>query len=154
MATNLHRALEAIRWRLEAIAVFGGKGFFYRDPERDKAPTCSRGFSVRWLSSEYDREPGTLDSRLSEHSIAIEVLYRVGLAGKDEQDAQEMLLQDRHDIIQALQPTSTWNGYNVDNSSTDIGIELRHRESDEIERGDEIWTYRALWRHIIREAIS
>lgn len=115
-----------------------------------------RSFSVYWLGSEEDNVvdgEGITDNenqRIAEHRYRVDIYYTTKL---DYRDLQHAMLQDRHDITRLLRSGDNIKGYNADNSSTELGLFNRIRESDELIMDDpDVWVYRATWRCTIEES--
>jgi hypothetical protein len=60
-------------------------------------------------------------------------------------------LADRDDICEALRDPAGWTGYDAGNTSTDIGLCDRKRESDEMERDEALYTLRMTWQCHVKE---
>jgi hypothetical protein len=125
--------------------------FTHVDPLRvDPMPV--RGFAVAWMRSEEDL--GLTDGatwRNAFHEFSLDIWYPVGPAGLKWLNAHEMIMQDRHDLLKQLEETNL-KGYDASNTTTDIGLETRHRVGDELDRGTaDVWVYRSIWRCLVRE---
>ena len=111
---------------------------------------AARLFTVAWLGSVEDDEATADDFRTAIHRYEIDVLYpeAVGLHG----DFQDLVTLDRHDLIKQLRRTVTWDGYNASNTTTNIGLEDRVREGDElIEVAPQVFALRMVWLHRVKE---
>lgn len=154
MATQLHRILENFEWRLETLTPTTGKTKFkVVDPINDDIGDHSgsfRRFYVEWESSQEDLTMTDGYSRRAEHSIRLTVFYPASKA-RSHKDLRSIILQDRHDIIKRLRDTQYYNGFNADNSSTDLGLEYRQRLDDELTTGEHLWVFEMTFECTIEE---
>ncbi len=160
MATSLHRLVQNVAWNLETLSptesslysdAFERIDRFQVTPETAR----SRTFSVLWQDSDPPDPEGVQDiaERWAEHGLQLEVYYRVGQSGLGWEDAQLVILQDRHDIIKSLRDTANFDGYDPDNTSTDIGLVSRNVAEDVLDIENEgLWILRQRWRCCVREA--
>ena len=128
MASNADRVLSNFRWRVESISPTHQrprKPFRWLDlatVDADRHPVA-RVFQVRWL-----REDDTGDSvtdlveRRALHRYVLEVAYATDY---DLVTLQEIILQDRHDIIKALRDPRLFVGTSSSDASADIGLQAR-----------------------------
>lgn len=143
------------QWRIEALtpteSTVIDEPFRWFDPSRvDPESVANRSFLLRWAGSDEDDVPTSLNDRWAEHSIVLEVHYRVG-SGLREDDAHKAILSDRHDLAKMLRNPDYFDGTADATPTADTGIKNRVRISDEIERSETLWVYRATWRTKVRE---
>jgi len=154
VATNLHRVLENFRWRIGQIAptcTTARKGFTSPDATKSRTTQSSgqlRDFVVRWDSSGGDEGPSDTNGRIADHQVMVEAIYPVVL---NEDQLQEMIVLDRHDIAFQLQQSANVLGYSDDAPTTDVGIMLRQRVRDNLERQAQIWRLKMTFRVKVRE---
>jgi len=160
-AANLRFVMKNFVWKLEGLtpasaiekrALFRHIDAHRKDPETQ----ANRRFTVAWIGSEEDHQVGDVwvsdgsNERPASHTIQLEVYYQA--MKQNWLDLHDLIASDRHDITLTLRDDASLTGYNADNTSTDIGLWDRSRESDELDRGDDIiWTLRQEWRCIINE---
>lgn len=162
MASSANLVLDNFYWRIEAItptsSVVGRRAFRRIDTlDIDPAQSSglSRGFRVAWVASDEEHQvsgEGITDglyNRAATHTFEVEVYYSTKLKWTD---LHTVVLSDRHDLTKQLRDPDTWVGYNASNTTTDIGIYDRIRESDELDTDDPgYWVLRQSWRVIINE---
>jgi hypothetical protein len=151
---SLAQVFENFIWRLEGIAPSSqadrGK-LQYVDPEDDPSALRPRSFSLTWEGSDTDGSPTDLYDRWAVHTFTVEVYYPAGDTGLSNRDAHALSLADRDDICEALRDPAGWTGYDAGNTSTDIGLCDRKRESDEMERDEALYTLRMTWQCHVKE---
>jgi len=151
-------------WRIEAIdptATTVAKDRFFcidrravhgTDPRTSSGLT--RGFVVTWRGAGEQNVVGgsaicdTYSSRMADHTFELEMFYSAKLKWDD---AQQLILSDRHDIIKALRYPSTWVGYDASHTATAIGLANRWIDSEETEATDDYLALRQTWRCSIEE---
>lgn len=158
MAATAQLVFENFIWRIESKTPTDTsvltEGFLYSSGYKVPEETRPRSFSVLWNSSGEDAMAGgdpiveDLSGRIADHQYTVEVYYRAEFGDRD---LQKVILLDRHDIAKQLRDPALFVGYDDDNSSASLGVCDRKRVSDEIERGEVVWTYRSVWALIISE---
>jgi hypothetical protein len=156
MSAAANNVLSNFRWRIESItptATRPGKGFKFVDPLRldpDVSTGTARNFSVYWENSEADLEPSDMMVRFADHTYLVEISYPASKFKID--DLQEIILQDRHDIIKAIHNPSSYVGIDANSTTASIGLHARHRLEDSLSReGESTWYFRQRWRCTIQE---
>ena len=166
MATNLHRVLQNYAWRVESISpsvsglVSGARvngQFREYDPNKEPEPQQSTGWSrrfyVEWMGSDGDEFATDADRREAVHQIRLTVVYPVVYEWKA---LQMLIAQDRHEINKTLRSRGRAyvKGYNDSNTSTDIGLYLRRRRGDVVDKKTHngVWLYIVEWDNTIRES--
>ena len=138
MATSLHRVFANFVLRIEDITptnvrVGGGKPFRQFDPLGETPDNSSgwiRRFFVERLGADAD-DGGTDNAhREADHRYQLVVLYP-DATGRH-QDREEIMAQDRHDILKQMRDTSLWDGFASTSDTTDIGIWRRYAGGDEV----------------------
>lgn len=149
MGSQADRVLRNFSWRVRSIAPTHqrpGKRFAWYDPRRldsDASPVC-RLFNVRWLGDDDDGSSVTdMVERRALHRYRLDVLY------PDEHESmlqQEIILQDRHDLIKALRDDRLWVGTSADDPAADIGLQSRRNlPSELIDDDTSTSTLRMVW---------
>lgn len=156
-------------WRIEAITptcTTLDEAFHEVDPlaiEPQQAAGLTRAFWVEWLRSdaEHSVDGNTICDdgaiRWATHHIRVTVRYAVKLTNALMHD---VVLQDRHDLLEALRSQANRVGYDASHTATDIGLGDRYRTSDSIERdpgadrsaGWGYWSYVSDWKCVISES--
>lgn len=129
MASRADSVLRNFRWRVESTAPTHQrplKPFRWIDPRRvdsDGSPT-TRLFHVQWLDGDDDRDASVTDmvERRAVHRFQLDVLYP---REYESMLLQEIVLQDRHDIIKALRDDRLWVGTSAADPLSDIGLKSR-----------------------------
>jgi hypothetical protein len=157
--SNLSRAYHNFIWRLEGITPTNStSGLRFRnfDPLK-RSPKRSTGdvrkFSVAWLGSRADGEDESPDandmySRTARHNFEISVEYP---AVYPWDTMQQLVADDRHDILRALRDQANNIGYSASNATTDIGLWERRRTSDSLQTDDDVWILKLDYTAIINE---
>jgi hypothetical protein len=151
-------------WRIEAVdptaSTIGKDRLHAIDPraihgtDPRTSSGLTRGFVVTWKGCGPQNVVGgaaicdTSSSRFADHAFEVAYYYTSKLKWED---AQKLLLSDRHDGIKALRYPSSWVGYDDSHTTTDIGLENRTIESEEIEQTDDYVVLRQQWRCAIEE---
>jgi hypothetical protein len=137
MATSLHLIHKNFNWRIESLTpthtTFAQKKFFNIDPLRQPEEITTgmtRGFAVRWAGSSEPDDPTDMYDRAADHVFELRIVYAIGQYGLGWNNGHELALQDRHDIVEELRDTSSYVGYDADNTSTDIDLKHRVLQSD------------------------
>ena len=159
MAATTNLVRKNFVWRMEGISptsTLERDSFRWVDGERlEPEQVANRSFTVRWGGSEEEnliRGNGfTYDPsyRVADHRFMLDIYYRGGGKLKDS-TLHDLILQDRHDIIVELY-NKNLVGYDADNTSDQLGLHDRIRESDEIVAEGAAWIYRSVWRCQIME---
>lgn len=157
--SNLSYAYQNFIWRLEAITPTSTTSSFKfrsfdplkRSPKRSTGDV--RKFSVSWLGSGADGEDEAPDandmySRTARHNFEIKIEYP---AVYPWDTMQQLVADDRHDILKALRNQANNVGYNASNTTTDIGLWERRRTSDSLEINDDVWILKLNYLAIINE---
>jgi len=129
MASQADRVLHNFRWRIEGTAPTHQrprKPFRWMDlaqMDMDNHPAL-RLFQVRWLSEGRDDGDSVTDlaERRALHRYAIEVYYA---ADYDLATIQEIVLQDRHDLLKTLRDPRLFVGTGSGDSTSDVGLVAR-----------------------------
>jgi hypothetical protein len=125
--------------------------WFDNDTEPGDSTGSSRRYRLAWLGSGKDGPPFDGHSRTADHDILLEVFYSSRYPGDE---LSRIVMRDRHDIAKALNVGSpgvdSRLGYSG-SPSADIGLELRTRIEDRLERKGHLYYMRQLWRCQIRE---
>lgn len=147
MASTADLVLKNICWTIESITPTHSrpdKNFRWFDRtsfDPESSAGIVRLFSVLWQNQSEELGITDTEDREANHTYVISVAYppdgyRLSLL-------QEIILQDRHDIIKALRDPNSWDGYNSKNTTTDIGLYNREFKSAEmIEVNDSVWELR------------
>mgnify|MGYP001560578614 CR=1 FL=1 len=154
MATNLHNVHRNFIYRIEAISptnTMPGKNFLAFDPNRlqgDEASGMTRAFFVHWKGSDPQTVTADGSDRTTTHRYELTFFYSTHYA---HDVLHDIIAQDRHDLVKNLQDQSKIVGYDSGNTTTDVGIYERFFISDEMEMGDDVYTYRQQWTLTINE---
>jgi hypothetical protein len=166
MASNADLVLRNFAWKISGItptsALIDRSRFTEVNtlvtPPDQSSGIASRGFEVTWLGSDEDNTHDDSyfadghNVREAVHRYMVEVYYSTRYR---REELQRAVLQDRHDMTKLLRDNdgsgSSFVGYNASNSSTNIGIHYRIRESDELVIAEDYWIYRAIWRVLLEE---
>jgi len=161
-AAFAHRVRQNFVFRIEALTPTATDGnlrtqFRERDPTRvdaDQASGLARTFTVKWLSADEDVGITDFTTRDAWHTYEVRVAYPADKLPYS--TLQDVMLQDRHDILLALRNADNFVGFpGTGNGSTAIGLENRVRVEDELDEGDNdeviTWTWRAVFRCNILE---
>jgi len=157
MATNLHRVLLNCAWRTAAVVPTNTTSplrFEEYDPIVVPDPPDTSGFTRKfywqWISSDEDVETTDYTRREAHHLLRLVVEYPLRYPWTA---MQAMIVQDRHDLAKALRDQRNRLGYDDDHTTTDIGLYIRKRAGDKIDRNDHprFWHYVADWRCKVRE---
>lgn len=141
MASNADNVLKNFRWRVESISPthqrprkpFRWMDFDEIDTERHPV---ARVFQVRWMrEDDLGSSVTDLVERRALHRYSLEVLYATDY---DLATLQEIILQDRHDIIKALRDPRNLVGTSSTDSATDIGLQARRYVDARLETEAEI----------------
>jgi hypothetical protein len=129
MASQADRVLRNFRWRIESTAPthqrprkpFRWMDLAQMDPDNHPA---LRLFQVRWLGEGQDDGDSVTDlaERRALHRYGIEVFYA---ADYDLEVIQEIILQDRHDLLKTLRDPRLFVGTGSGDSTSDVGLQAR-----------------------------
>jgi hypothetical protein len=159
MATGLHLVRRNFRYQLEQITpTYTGiaRAFLGLDRVRAIQPGNSSGqardFIVKRLGAAEDIEPTCKAARFAWHDYQLDVYYpeAIGL----EHDLDDVIEQDRHDVIERLRAGAYRVGYDASHTTTDVGLQHRYRVTDEIDDSGDVWVVTYLWRCQIMEGCT
>jgi len=157
MATLAHRLYQNFKYWIEQITPTSTYGnpknrFFFVDTlrtELDETSGLTRGFSLQWLGSNEDANPTDLFDRWAEHNYQLEVGYSTKLKTET---LHKLVAQDRHDLCKQLRSPTYLLGWDVNNTTTDIGLDDRVRIGDELDTSSPaLWILRQQYRCLLQE---
>lgn len=142
MATQLHNIRRNFIWRIESIsptARFHGVGFESFDPLKYEVGNQSgdvRKFFVRRLGSDGQDLDGTNYSiRKATHNYEVQVFYPDAIGSEAERE--DLIAQDRHDILKALRRSGNYVGFDDSNTSTQLRLINRYATGEEVTEDEE-----------------
>lgn len=158
MATDLHNARLNFVAQLEGITpTYARVGRLFRLTDGLRGAALdgdssgrARDFAVTWRGSAADKEPSDMTIREAWHDMEIVVAYPIAIGRED--DLNEMIVKDRHDIIAALRLSSSYKGI-PGNSTQSTGIVRRWRTADELNTEGVVWLLTQRWDTLVREVI-
>jgi len=157
MATSLHLVLENFAYQISSITpteTRRGVGRFMRwDPlagrELPSGTGGLRQFFVEWAGSDADGAATNINTREAWHVIRVAVHYPTVLTHSD---LMRMVLLDRHDVIGQLRDPSKRVGYDAAYAATGVGLMVRIRRGDTLQKTAGAWSLVMEWRTQVRES--
>ena len=135
MSTNAHNIIKNFNYQIESITPTNQKkknSFRHYNPyASDPSKSAFRRFFVQWHGSDPDYAATDLDHREAPHQLRLHVDYPTTI---DSDDLEEMILQDRHDLIKKLRDSTSYVGISKDNTTAATGLMRRLRIGDATER--------------------
>lgn len=151
MASAFDLVLQNFVYRVEAIdptSALCRRKFRSNDSAVTVSPSTSAGmvrsFNVFWESSEPAEEVEDIVERISDSEWTLEVFYPLDSA-RGTLELQRLIMQDRHDLIKALRTSDNFDGTSPNTPTTETDLHRRSFVGDDIEQGDQTWTYRQRW---------